>query len=124
MEQNRASIGENGKLIRRTLYRMYPGAAIYGLLFNVMLIIDSVIAGSNLGPDGVAAVAIGIPAYGVLLALMLVIRTMGTPYNPLDFEPDKDTFSKMGVSMVQRIAKEVTYTNVYKLNVVTITVDA
>ena len=70
MEQNRASIGENGKLIRKTLFKMYPGAAIYGLLFNVMLIIDSVIAGSNLGPDGVAAVAIGIPAYGVLLALI------------------------------------------------------
>ena len=70
MELNKASIGESGKLIRKTLFKMYPGAAIYGLLFNVMLIIDSVIAGSNLGPDGVAAVAIGIPAYGVLLALI------------------------------------------------------
>ncbi|MBQ7486520.1 MAG: hypothetical protein IJT77_03400 [Clostridia bacterium] len=54
-----------GSVIRKNILLNYPGAVLYGLLFNVMLMLDSIIAGWNLGADGIAAVALGVPGYGV-----------------------------------------------------------
>lgn len=62
-----------GKLIRKNLLAMYPGAALYGLAFNVMLMMDNIIAGDVLGPDGIAAVALGVPGYGVIVALIYAL---------------------------------------------------
>lgn len=52
---------------------MYPGAVFYGLLFNVSLMIDSIIAGQFLGASGIAAVALGVPGYGVLAAIIYAL---------------------------------------------------
>ncbi|HCM91682.1 MAG TPA: hypothetical protein DIS78_03845, partial [Lachnospiraceae bacterium] len=43
---------------------------MYGLLFNITLMIDSIIAGQSLGASGIAAVALGMPGYGVLAAII------------------------------------------------------
>ena len=61
------------ELIRGNLRRMYPGAALYGLFFNIMLMIDSIIAGSALGEEGIFAVALGMPGYGVPVALVYAL---------------------------------------------------
>lgn len=50
----------------------------------------------------------------------IIIRSMGTSYNPLDFEPDNVSFSKVGVKLIQRIAEKIVYINVYKMNIVSI----
>ena len=34
-------------MIRKNLLEMYPGAALYGLSFNIMLMLDSILAGLN-----------------------------------------------------------------------------
>lgn len=60
----------SGKVIRENIISNYPGAVIYGLLFNVSLMIDSIIAGWNLGTGGIAAVALGVPGYGVPAAII------------------------------------------------------
>ncbi len=52
--------------------------------------------------------------------LHMIIRNVARPYNPLDFEYDKEGFSKMGVVMVQKFAKKIEYSYVYRMNVVTI----
>ena len=62
-----------GKLVRKNLMVMYPGAAMYGLVFSVMLMMDNIIAGQILGPDGIAAVALGVPGYGVVVALVYAL---------------------------------------------------
>jgi hypothetical protein len=54
----------------------------------------------------------------------IVLRNYDEPYNPLVFEREEESFSKIGVSMVQRISKEITYGYAYHLNVVSITIDA
>ena len=50
----------------------------------------------------------------------ILIRTMGKPYDPLDTASTEDPVAKLGVRMVQKIAESVTYTYVYKLNIVSI----
>ena len=60
----------SGSVIRRNIISNYPGAVLYGLLFNITLMIDSIIAGLSLGANGIAAVALGVPGYGVLAALI------------------------------------------------------
>ena len=52
----------------------------------------------------------------------ILIRSMGTPYNPLDFELDSETFSKAGVKLAQKVADKIIYTNIYKMNIVSIVV--
>ncbi len=65
------SIGnDSGNVIRHHILSAYPGAVLYGLLFNVSLMIDSIIAGQSLGTTGIAAVALGVPGYGVLAAII------------------------------------------------------
>ncbi len=54
----------------KNILAMYPGAVFYGLLFNISLMIDSILAGHSLGSSGIAAVALGVPGYGVLAAVI------------------------------------------------------
>lgn len=56
-------------------------------------------------------------------SLKIVIRNEAAPYNPLDFSLDKNTFSKVGVKLAQRVARKIEYTYVYKMNIVTIVLD-
>lgn len=50
----------------------------------------------------------------------IIMRNAAHAYNPLDFDPDDTTFAKVGVQMVQRVAKRIDYSYVYKMNIVTI----
>lgn len=59
-----------GQVIKKSIMSVYPGAALYGLVFNVSLMIDSIIAGQSLGADGIMAVALGVPGYGVAAAVV------------------------------------------------------
>ena len=53
----------------------------------------------------------------------VLIRNSAPAYNPLDFELDDKTFSKIGVKLAQKVAKRIEYNYVYKINIVTITVE-
>ncbi len=55
-------------------------------------------------------------------SMEVIIRSMGTPYNPLDFEVDGENFGKAGVKLAQKVAEKIIYTNVYKMNIVSIVV--
>ena len=63
----------SGNVIRKNIISNYSGAVLYGLLYNVALMIDSIIAGLSLGPSGIAAVVLGVPGYGVLAAIIYSI---------------------------------------------------
>lgn len=52
--------------------------------------------------------------------LHMIIRNIAKPYNPLDFEFNKDDFSKLGIVMVQKFAKKIEYSYIYGMNVITI----
>ena len=39
-------------------------------------------------------------------SMKIIIRSMGTPYNPLDFEMNGETFAKAGVKLAQKIARK------------------
>ena len=54
----------------------------------------------------------------------IILRNYDEPYNPLVFEREPESFSKIGVTMVQRIAKDITYSYSYHLNVVAIEIEA
>lgn len=54
----------------------------------------------------------------------IVLRNYDEPYNPLVFEREEGDFSKIGISMVQKIAQEVIYSYAYHLNVISITIQA
>ena len=56
--------------IRENILLNYPGAVLYGFFFNISLMIDSIIAGQSLGAGGIAAVALGVPGYGVPAAII------------------------------------------------------
>ena len=53
----------------------------------------------------------------------LVLRNYDEPYNPLVFEREEESFSKIGVTMVQRISRDITYSYAYHLNVVSVTIE-
>lgn len=55
--------------------------------------------------------------------LRIIMRNAADAYNPLDFELNDETFSKVGVRMVQKLARHIDYNYVYKLNIVTIDVN-
>ncbi|MBO6147866.1 MAG: hypothetical protein J6O55_00845 [Lachnospiraceae bacterium] len=57
-------------MIKKNFFSMYPGAVLYGLFFNISLMIDSIIAGQVLGADGITAVAVGVPGYGAIAAVI------------------------------------------------------
>lgn len=56
-------------------------------------------------------------------ALRVVIRNVAPAYDPLTFQLDDNTFSKVGVKLAQKVARQISYTYVYKMNIVTIDVD-
>ncbi|MBR6230292.1 MAG: hypothetical protein IKQ97_11185 [Eubacterium sp.] len=64
------AMDNTGKVIRKNILSTYPGAVLYGLFFNVSLMLDSIIAGQSLGAQGVAAVALGVPGHGILSAIV------------------------------------------------------
>lgn len=53
-------------------------------------------------------------------AFRIIIRNAAKPYNPLDFEYDDESFSKIGVKMAQKFAERIDYSYVYRMNIVTI----
>ncbi len=55
-------------------------------------------------------------------AIEIILRNYDEPYNPLVFEQDKEGFSGIGVVMVQKISREISYSYAYHLNVVSIVV--
>ena len=57
------------------------------------------------------------------LVIEIILRNYDEPYNPLVFERDDESFAKIGVTMVQRIAKEIIYSYSYHLNVVSLTIN-
>ena len=50
----------------------------------------------------------------------IIIRNTAKKYNPLDFEYGPEDFSKIGVHMARKVAKEIIYNYVYKMNMITI----
>lgn len=50
----------------------------------------------------------------------LILRNYDSPYDPLIFDRKTDTVSKIGVTMVQRVAHSITYSYSYHLNIVTV----
>ncbi len=50
----------------------------------------------------------------------IILRNYDDPYNPLVFERDNESFSKIGVTIVQKISEDMTYSYSYHLNVVSI----
>ena len=55
--------------------------------------------------------------------LRMIIRNEAKMYNPLDFELDGETFSKMGVKLAQKLAQNINYSYVYKMNIITIDIN-
>ena len=54
----------------------------------------------------------------------IILRNYDDPYNPLVFEREAESFSKIGVSMVQKMAKDIVYSYSYHLNVVSVIIEA
>lgn len=54
----------------------------------------------------------------------IILRNYDDPYNPLVFEREAESFSKIGITMVQRMARDITYSYSYHLNVVSVMIDA
>ena len=50
----------------------------------------------------------------------IILVNTAKPYNPLDFEYSNEDFSKVGLMMVQRIAKKIDYNYLYKANMIMI----
>ena len=53
----------------------------------------------------------------------MIIRNAADAYNPLDFEFNNEDFSKIGIKMVQKLSRRISYTYVYRLNIITIDID-
>lgn len=53
----------------------------------------------------------------------IVLRNYDEPYNPLVFEKGAENFRKIGITMVQKICKDIAYSYSYHLNVVSIVMD-
>lgn len=56
-------------------------------------------------------------------AIEIILRNYDDPYNPLVFEADTESYSKIGVTMVQKICRDIAYSYAYHLNIVSITMD-
>ncbi len=50
----------------------------------------------------------------------IIIRNTAKKYNPLDFQYDPEDFSKIGVHMARKVAEEIKYNYVYRMNMITI----
>ena len=53
----------------------------------------------------------------------IILRNYDDPYNPLVFERKDESFSKIGVTMVQKMAQDITYSYSYHLNVVSVSIE-
>ena len=53
-------------------------------------------------------------------AFRIIIRNAAKQYDPLDFEYDDESFSKIGIKMAQKFADRIDYCYVYRMNIVTI----
>lgn len=56
-------------------------------------------------------------------SLRMIIRNAAKRYNPLQFELDDQTFAKVGVKLAQKVARQIDYSYVYQMNIVTIQLD-
>ena len=74
---------------------------------------------TNEGRDGKTAY-MDIKAFRDAGQIEIILRNYDEPYNPLSFERKEGDVSKIGITMVQKIAKNITYGYSYHLNVVTI----
>lgn len=55
--------------------------------------------------------------------LRTIIRNEAAMYNPLDFQLDSESFSKMGVKLAQKLASSIKYNYVYRMNIITIDIN-
>jgi hypothetical protein len=53
----------------------------------------------------------------------IILRNYDEPYNPLVFNKEAENFRKIGITMVQKICKDISYSYAYHLNVVSIVMD-
>lgn len=53
-------------------------------------------------------------------AFRIIIRNAAKQYDPLDFEYDDESFSKIGIKMAQKFADRIDYCYVYRMNIITI----
>ncbi len=53
----------------------------------------------------------------------IVLRNYDEPYNPLVFEREAESFSKIGITMIQKICDDISYSYTYHLNVVSISLN-
>ncbi|MBO5597884.1 MAG: MATE family efflux transporter [Oribacterium sp.] len=53
----------------------------------------------------------------------IIIRNYDEPYNPLVLDAEAESFSKIGVTMIQKMARDISYSYAYHLNVVSIIID-
>ena len=53
-------------------------------------------------------------------AFRIIIRNAARQYDPLDFEYDDESFSKIGIKMAREFADRIDYCYVYRMNIVTI----
>ena len=54
--------------------------------------------------------------------LRIIIRNEAPMYNPLDFQLDTESFSKVGVKLAQKFAHSIRYNYVYQINIITINI--
>ena len=59
-------VTKNSKLLRRNIIQMLPACFSLSMVYVLMIMIDSLLAGKFTGTPGVAAVSIGAPAYLIL----------------------------------------------------------
>lgn len=69
MEKN-LDVTKNSKLLRRNMIVMLPACFSLSMVYVLMLMIDSLLAGRFTGTTGLAAVSIGAPAYLIFLSFL------------------------------------------------------
>lgn len=66
-------VTKNSKLLRRNIIQMLPACFSLSMVYVLMIMIDSLLAGKFTGTTGVAAVSIGAPAYLIFLSFLNAI---------------------------------------------------
>ena len=100
-----------------------PKAAYAAALCTEEIAADYLTHRSEAGKTGKKAY-MDIKAFRDVGQIEIILRNYDEPYNPLVFEREAESFSKIGVIMVQRIARDITYSYSYHLNIVSISIDA
>ncbi|MCF0109809.1 MAG: hypothetical protein HUJ57_07070, partial [Erysipelotrichaceae bacterium] len=54
--------------------------------------------------------------------ILILIRNTADRYDALDYEYNNENFNKIGVQLVRKIAKEINYTYVFKMNFIRIVI--